>query len=79
MKIYGSQGQRALCSIPLGSVTIAMKARRILSAAHVQCDVVKTSHASSARGCIYGIEYPCELSGNVKSLLASAGVQTRST
>ena len=62
--------------MPLGSVTVAMKAKRALNAAHIGCDVVKTSKQSSARGCIYGIEYPCELSGNVRQVIRDAGVAT---
>jgi hypothetical protein len=37
--------------------------------------VVKVSTRRSAGGCVYGIEYPCELSGNVKNILDRAGVQ----
>ena len=79
MKTYSSQGGRALCSLPIGSVTVAMKAKRALSSAHIQCEVVKVSRANAAHGCIYGIEYPCELSGNVRHVLSEAGIATLNT
>jgi hypothetical protein len=76
MKTYSLQRGRAFCSLPIGSVTVAMKAKRALTLAQVQCDVVKVSKANSSRGCIYGIEYPCELSGNVRHVLSDAGIDT---
>ncbi len=77
MNIYGSQGHNALCTSSLGSVTAAMKARRALAAAGISCDVIKVSSRNSERGCVYGIEYPCVLTGNVRTVLASAGMQAR--
>ncbi|MBE6584649.1 MAG: DUF3343 domain-containing protein [Ruminococcaceae bacterium] len=77
MKIYSSQMPHARCTASLGSVTVAMRARRMLGAHGIKCDVIKISSDSSSRGCVYGIEYPCELSGSVRSLLSSVGMQTR--
>lgn len=67
--------QGSACTASLGSVTVAMKAKRALSASQIKCEVVKVSTRRSAGGCVYGIEYPCELSGNVKNILDRAGVQ----
>ena len=61
----------------LGSVTAAMKARRILSSRSINCDVIKVSSKGDERGCIYGIEYPCELSITVKALLSGITSQAR--
>ena len=77
MKIYGSQGHSASCRAALGSVTLAMRAKRALAASQIACDVIKVSSGNSARGCVYGIEYPCEQSGSVISILAASGIQTR--
>ena len=79
MKTYSSQGGRASCSLPIGSVTVAMKAKRALAQARIQCEVIKISRANEAHGCIYGIEYPCELSGNVRRALSDAGIATLNT
>ncbi len=65
----------ARCSVSLGSVTASMKAKRALSAIGIGCDVVKISSKEQSRGCIYGIEYPCELTGNVRKVLSDNGIQ----
>jgi hypothetical protein len=54
-----------------------MKARRALSAQGLGCEVIKISEKSSSRGCIYGIEYPCEISGSVQGVLRAAKIQTQ--
>ena len=77
MKHYDSQSGRARCTAALGSVTVAMKARKSLASSGIQCDVIKVKgqQGSSAKGCIYGIEYPCELSGNVHRVLANISIK----
>ncbi|MBQ4091120.1 MAG: DUF3343 domain-containing protein [Clostridia bacterium] len=65
---------RARCRATLGSVTLAMRARRILSSRGITCEVIKISASENSRGCIYGIEYPCELSGSIQGMLSSAGL-----
>ena len=66
---------RALCRIALGSMTVAMKAQRILSRNAIRADVVKiSSEQSLKKGCVYGIEFSCALSGNVRSILDSTGI-----
>ena len=65
---------RALCRIALGSMTVAMKAQRILSRNAIRADVVKISSEQSLKGCVYGIEFSCALLGNVRSILDSAGI-----
>lgn len=64
----------SLCAASTGSMTIAIKARRVLSQSGITVNVKKLSGGSDSRGCIYGIEYPCELSGNIISLLQSRGI-----
>ncbi len=67
---------RALCSASTSSMTMAIKAKRRLSSDGIDVTVKKLSSGSGHRGCIYGIEYPCELSGNVLSILRSEGIET---
>ena len=65
---------RPLCSVSLGSMTQAIKARRLLSSQGLEVKVRKISEGNSHRGCVYGIEYPCEISGNIRSVLRSNGI-----
>lgn len=64
----------AVCSAVTGSMTMALKAKKILAGVGIRANAVKLSSKSSTRGCVYGVEYPCELSGNVRSMLRSAGI-----
>ncbi len=74
-KYYGKDNTPPLCSASLGSMTVSLKARRYLSARGIEVNVRKLSAGSSSRGCVYGIEFPCELSGNIHSLLRDAGIE----
>ncbi len=65
---------RALCAASTGSMTMAIKARRALAQYGITVNVKKLSAGSDRRGCIYGVEYPCELSGNILSLLREKGI-----
>ena len=65
---------RALCRIALGSMTVAMKAQRILSRNAIRADVVKISSDENTKGCVYGIEFSCALSGNIRVILDNAGI-----
>jgi len=69
------EGSLPLCTASTGSMTAAIKARRILSAHGFEVKVKKLSAAKDSRGCIYGIEFSCELSGNVLSILQNAGME----
>ena len=57
-------------------MTLAIKARRSLAAVGITVNVKKLGGGDS-RGCIYGIEYPCELSGNIISVLQSRGIDAK--
>ena len=65
---------RTICRIALGSMTLAMKAQRILSRNAIRADVVKISSEESSKGCVYGIEFSCALSGNIRAILDSVGI-----
>ena len=67
----------ALCSLSLGSMTQAIKARRVLARSDITVTVKKLSTGDSGRGCVYGIEYPCEISGNIRAVLQGNGIDVR--
>ena len=67
----------SLCAASTGSMTMAIKARRALAANGISVNVKKLSGGNDSHGCIYGIEYPCELSGNIISILESRNIDAR--
>ena len=73
-KVYGKNSSYPLCTASLGSMTISLKAKRLLSARGIEVTVRKLSAGSSSRGCVYGIEYSCELWGNILSVLRDAEI-----
>lgn len=76
-KSTGFGGRGATCTVTTGSVTMSVKAKKALAAEGISARSVKLSAGSAARGCVYGIEYQCELSGNVYYILQSAGIPYR--
>ncbi len=72
-----SSNPRPLCTAVLGSLTKALKAQRTLAKHAVLANVIKISRKSAEKGCSYGIEFACELTGNVKEILASAGIDVK--
>lgn len=76
--IYDSSYRSAtVCTAVTGSMTMAMKAQRVLSREAIMTKTVKVSGSSEGKGCVYGVEFDCPLLGNVKSTLQSAGVEVR--
>ena len=71
---YSAYHDRALCSFATGTMTLALKAQRTLARHAIRVDVIKINSANDQRGCVYGIEYPCALSGNIRSILDRAGI-----
>lgn len=66
------------CSIAIGSLTNAMNAQKILSAAAIPSAVIKYDEQNGGgRGCVYGLSFSCAQSNNVRSVLASAGIKVR--
>ena len=72
---YGLYRSGALCRLSAGSMTAAMKSQRALARNAIKVNVVKISSSEEGRGCIYGIEFPCVYSGNVRTTLESAGIR----
>ena len=63
------------CIAEIGSVTQAMKAQKILSAAAIPSTVVKSG--SSQKGCAYGILISCSYRDNTENLFGKAKVRVK--
>ena len=50
-------------------MTHAIKARRVLSAAGIKCDIVNLDTNVTKRGCAYGVSFPCSMTDKVQSIL----------
>lgn len=50
-------------------MTHAIKARRVLSAAGIKCDIVNLDSNVTKRGCAYGVSFPCSMTDKVQSIL----------
>ena len=68
------QSDKQLCPIPVGSMTRAMRAQRILSAASVSSRVVKADSAAVGRGCAYAVAVPCSREIVARELLRRSGL-----
>lgn len=62
------------CRILTGSVTQAMKAKRILSKYSILAEVVKSSSANDNSGCVYGISFSCAHMENISRILHAGGI-----
>ena len=59
------------CIAAFNSMTTAIGAQRVLSASAIRSSVVKLNANQTARGCWYGVEFPCAQRQNVEALFAS--------
>ncbi len=62
------------CIFTTGSVTYSLKAKRILAENSIPCSTMKISAKKNNRGCVYGIEFPCNQKANVIRLLSGTGI-----
>jgi hypothetical protein len=58
-------------------MTQAMRAQRLLAAAHVPADVIKADTGSGGRGCTYALSFSCTQKENVRMLLSSKGIRVK--
>ncbi|MBO5281324.1 MAG: DUF3343 domain-containing protein [Clostridia bacterium] len=65
------------CTASLGSQTRAIKAQHILTRASIPCTVVATTVQDGKRGCGYGVEFPCSMLSQVKTILEQNTVAVR--
>ena len=76
--IYDTTRRSAtVCTAVTGSMTMALKAQRTLAKHALRVNTVKVSKSSSGKGCIYGIEFDCALSGNIRTILESSGIEIK--
>ena len=62
-------------TLTVGSVTYAIKARKLLQRMKIQSKLVKIDVASSSSGCRYGIEFASEDFYSVVMGLRNAGIE----
>lgn len=62
------------CIFLTGSVTYAIKAKRLLAESSILVQTTKVSSHRGRKGCIYGIEFPCQQANNIRRILESAGI-----
>ena len=67
--------QRKGCLCIIGSMTQTMRAQRLLAAAAIPCDTVKTSTGRNGRGCTYALSFSCTQSENVRHVLQKSKVR----
>ncbi|MBR2465654.1 MAG: DUF3343 domain-containing protein [Clostridia bacterium] len=58
----------------VGSVTYAIKAKRLLAREGLTSKLVKTDASKSTGGCAYGIEFPTKDLYAAASIMRSAGI-----
>ncbi|MBQ8409535.1 MAG: DUF3343 domain-containing protein [Clostridia bacterium] len=66
-----------VCTAVTVSMTVALKAQRILAKSAIRAEVIKVSSSSAKRGCTYGIEFDYSLLGNVKDILGRSGIDVK--
>lgn len=65
------------CRLTIGSATQAMHAGRVLSAAGIRNEVVKTEDPDRRRGCSYAVAFDCLQERFVTEALRNAGIRIR--
>lgn len=60
--------------ITVGSVTYAIKVKKLLERAAITAKVVKVESSKSSKGCAYGIKIPSPLFYNAAALLRNKGI-----
>ena len=52
------------CTAVIGSMTIALKAQKILYSSSIRSTVVKLDSSATQKGCAYGLEFECNQYSN---------------
>ena len=48
-----------MCVASLRSMTMALKAKKVLNEAYIDCEIIKLEPHMTKRGCAYGIKFDC--------------------
>ena len=65
------------CTAVIGSMTQTMKAQSVLATASIRAAVTKLSSTKNQTGCVYGLDFSCRQTPNVRQILADAGIPVR--
>ena len=65
------------CTAVIGSMTQTMKAQSALASASIRAAVTKISSTKAQSGCVYGLDFPCRQTANVRQILTDAGISVR--
>ena len=63
------------CIFLTGSVTHALKAKRLLAAHSIPVETTKVTAHRGKKGCVYGIEFNRSYKSNIVHLLTNAGIE----
>lgn len=63
-----------ICTVAIGSQTMAIKAQRLLAQAAIRASIVKPDAAREGHGCVWGLEIPCVQRNNVHTILKNARI-----
>ena len=66
------------CAAGIGSMTQAMQAQRVLSAAAIRSEIIMADTSRERSGCSYALTFSCEQEQNVRTALRAAGIRMRS-
>ncbi len=64
----------ANCIYITGSITQALKAKKLLAEHSIAVNTTKTSFEKGKTGCVHGIEFNCNYSANIKRILLGAAI-----
>ena len=64
----------ATCIYITGSITQALKAKKILTEHSILVNTTKISSEKSKKGCVHGIEFNCNYATNVRKILLGAAI-----
>lgn len=65
------------CIASFASQTYAIKAQKVLKAAAIPAGVIKLDGEKSKKGCAYGVEIPCSLLENAKTVLRNEKIRAK--
>lgn len=72
MPIPYQNGERGVAAV--GSMTVAIKAQRVLASSGITVEIISLSPRETKRGCAYGVSYPIQLEANVRNVLRTARI-----
>ena len=64
----------ANCIFTTGPVTYSIKAKQLLGEYAIPVNTIKISTSQNKKGCVYGIEFPCQHKFNASRILSSRGI-----